>query len=125
MIRSYQQVTAAGMTFLDADIVRLLDQTLPSRFGGTPGDYQLVEDECEDGQAQLTLVIDTSVGPLDSASVRGAFLAELAHGSGVERLMGLVWEGAGLPKIERRAPRAGLTGKIQHLHQARRVAVAE
>jgi hypothetical protein len=126
MIRSYQQVTAAGMTFLDADIVRLLDQTLPARFGGTPGDYQLVEDEDKDGQAQLTLVVDTSVGRLDSASVRSAFLSELAHGSGVERVMGLAWDAAGLPRIERRAPQAGLTGKIQHLHQARRpVRVAE
>ena len=33
------------MTMLDADAARVLEETLPGRFGGGAGDYQLVEDE--------------------------------------------------------------------------------
>src|SRR4029079_19386026 len=114
-----QKVIAAGMTFLDADIVRVLDDELPARFGGEPGDYQLLEDEDASGQACLTLVVDPSVGPLDEADVRAGFLAAIGTGSNVERVMGLAWGAEGLLQVERRQPRSGLTGKIQHLHQAR------
>ena len=35
-IRSYEKLTAGGMTFLDTDVVRVLEQTLPATFGGAP-----------------------------------------------------------------------------------------
>src|SRR5262249_43576160 len=47
-IRSREKLTAAGMTFLDADVIRVLEEVLPARFGGAPTDYQLVEDEGPD-----------------------------------------------------------------------------
>ena len=123
-VRGYQRVTAAGMTFLDADIVRVLDEELPARFGGGPGNYQLLEAEGEAGQARLTLLVDPSIGPLDAAQVREAFLASITTGSGVERVMGLAWRTDGLVRVERGTPRSELSGKIQHLHQVRRPAVA-
>jgi hypothetical protein len=112
------------MTFLDADIVRVLDEELPARFGGGPGNYQLLEAEGEAGQATLTLLVDPSIGPLDAAQVREAFLASVTTGSGVERVMGLAWRTDGLVRVERGTPRSELSGKIQHLHQVRRPRVA-
>ncbi len=44
-IRSFEKLTAAGMTFLDTDVIRVLEEVLPGRFGGIPSDYQLVEEE--------------------------------------------------------------------------------
>jgi hypothetical protein len=44
-IRSQEKLTAAGMTFLDTNVIRVLEEVLPARFGGAPTDYQLVEDE--------------------------------------------------------------------------------
>ena len=97
-----------------------------AQFGGGPGNYQLLEDEDAGGQARLTLLVDPSIGPVDAELVRTAFLTNISAGSGVERVMGLVWGSDGLLQVKRGAPRAGLTGKIQHLHQARRPAgVAE
>lgn len=44
-IRSYEKLTCEGMTFTAADLLRLLEETLPRRFGGSPSDYQLVEQD--------------------------------------------------------------------------------
>ena len=34
-----EKLNAGGMTFLDTDIVRLLERDLPARFGGGPTDF--------------------------------------------------------------------------------------
>ena len=118
-IRSFEKLTAAGMTFLDADVVRLLEEVLPARFGGGPIHYQLVEREAVDGGASLELVVDPAVGPLDPSSVASALLDALANGSGAERAMSEVWRTPGFLRVERRPPHQTASGKILHLHQAR------
>ena len=47
---------------LDADVVRILEEVLPARFGGGPGDYQLMEDEAANGQPRLTLLLHPGSG---------------------------------------------------------------
>jgi hypothetical protein len=115
-IRSYEKLTAGGMTFLDADLVRVLEETLPARFGGSPIDYQLVEQEKAGGAAGLRLVVHPRVGPLDAAALVSAFLDALGARSNAERIMGLAWREEGVLTVERRPPRATPSGKILHLH---------
>jgi len=55
-IRSYEKLTSGGMTFLDTDVIRVLEEVLPARFGGAPTDYQLLEDEADDGSPRLRLL---------------------------------------------------------------------
>jgi hypothetical protein len=116
-IRSYEKLTAGGMTFLDADVARVLEEVLPARFGGGPLDYQLVEAETDDGLPSLTLLVHPAIGPLDQSDVAEAFLAAIARGSATEQVMALQWRQAGLPRVERRAPHATSTGKVLHLHR--------
>ena len=118
-IRSFEKLTAGGMTFLDTDVIRVLEEVLPERFGGAPTHYQLVEQDAEDGQSQLRLLVHPAVGALDPAAVREAFLTGVSQGPGGQRLMGLVWRDADLLCVERRAPLATASGKILHLHVAR------
>jgi hypothetical protein len=118
-IRSFEKLTAGGMTFLDADVIRVLEDVLPTRFGGSPTDYQLVEDEAEDGQPRLRLLVHPALGPLEEAQVSDAFLAAISHGSAAERIMGLLWRDAGLLRVERRPPLTTAAGKILHLHLQR------
>jgi hypothetical protein len=119
-IRSFEKLTAGGMTFLDADVVRVLEQALPARFGGGPTDYQLLEQEADDGSPCLRLLVHPAVGPLNPAAVADALLAAIGPGSGAHRLMALDWRESRLLRVERRAPLATATGKILHLqHQAR------
>lgn len=116
-IRSPEKLTAAGMSFLDLDVVRVLEQVLPGRFGGGPTDYQLVEDVAGDGRPRLRLLVDPAVGPVDAQSVATEFLTAISPGSGVERVMGLLWKEARLLEVERRPPLRTPAGKILHLHR--------
>jgi len=115
-IRSFEKLTAGGVALLDADIVGLLEETLPRRFGGGPTDYQLIDEESPDGKPRVRLLVHPRLGPMDPAEVRKAFLDGIGPGSGAERVMMLVWRDAGLPIIERKAPRVTSGGKILHVH---------
>jgi hypothetical protein len=119
-IRSFEKLTAGGMTFLDADVIRVLEEALPARFGGGPKDYQLVEEQAADGAPRLCLLVHPAVGPLDPDAVANAFLTMIGGGSGARRVMELQWRQAGALRVERRPPLATASGKILHLHQARR-----
>jgi hypothetical protein len=118
-IRSFEKLTGIGVTFLDTDVVRVLEETLPARFGGAPTHYQLVEDETADGHPRLRLLVHPAVGPLEADAVRDAFLAAIAPGSAGEQLMGLLWREGRVVTVERRAPHATPSGKILHLHLQR------
>ena len=115
-IRSYEKLTAAGMTFSDVDVTRVLDEILPARFGGTPTDYQLVEDARDDGAPRLRLLVAPTVRVSDLAAVAEAFLAGIGNGSGAERIMADVWRRSGVLHVEVREPLAGPSGKIWHVH---------
>lgn len=108
------------MTFLDADLIRALEEVLPARFGGGPTDYQLAEEETEEGHPRLRLLVHPAVGEIDPVAVAQAFLTAISPGSGVERVMGLLWRDAGFLQVERGAPEASRGGKILHLRPARR-----
>lgn len=119
-IRSYEKLTAGGMTFLDTDVIRVLEEVLPARFGGAPIDYQLLEEEVAGGQPRLRLLVHPVIGPVDSAAVRELFLTAVSAGVGAERVMGLLWREADVLHVERRAPLPTASGKVLHLHVERR-----
>ena len=123
-VRSFEKLTAGGMTFLDTDVIRVLEEGLPARFGGGLKDYQLLEEEGADGTLRVRLLVHPSVGPLDPEVVADAFLTMIGGGSGVGRIMGLQWRQAGLLRVERRPPLATASGKIHHVHRARPHAAA-
>lgn len=118
-IRSFEKLTGIGVTFLDTDVVRVLEEVLPARFGGSPTHYQLIEGETDDGQPRLRLLVHPAVGPVDPDAVRDAFLGAIAPGSGGEQIMGLIWRGGRVITVERSAPHATVSGKIMHLHLQR------
>lgn len=115
-IRSFEKLTAGGMTFLDTDVARVLEEVLPARFGGAPTDYQLVEEHLEDGQPRLRLLVHPGVGTLDASLVAASFLQAIGSASDRERVMELQWRQANLLRVERRAPLTTGSGKILHLH---------
>jgi hypothetical protein len=115
-IRSYEKLTAGGMTFLDAQVISVLEQVLPARFGGDPTQYQLVDEGASDGQPRLRLLVHPALGPLDAGKVTDAFLSALGAASGAERIMSQVWREGGFLTVVREAPRATPAGKILHIH---------
>ena len=121
-IRSPEKLTAGGMTFLDTDVVRVLEEVLPARFGGGPTDYQLLEEEAADGRPRLRLLVHPAIGALDGARVVDTFLTAVGKTGGAAEVMARMWHDAGFLDVDRRPPYATPTGKILHLH-VRRAAV--
>lgn len=97
-IRSFEKLTACGMTFLDFDVIRDLEQVLPARFGGVPTDYQLVEDEARRGQPRLRLLVHPRVGPLARDQIIKAFLEAIGPGRPCRAYDGAVLARGGHPR---------------------------
>ncbi len=107
-----EKLNAGGMTFLDTDIVRLLERDLPARFGGGPTDFQLVEQEREDGRPRVVLIVHPGVGAVDPAAVAEYLLDRLGRGSGAERIMALTWRQSDILEVERGVPKMTAAGKL-------------
>jgi hypothetical protein len=110
-VRSYEKLTSEGVTYLGGDIATLLEQTLPQRFGGQVGDYQLVEEE-EAGVTRINIYVAPSVGEVDDSAVIGMVLEAMASEAfGHRRRMGELLQGAGVLRVVRRQPL--LTGRAK------------
>lgn len=116
VIRSFEKLTAAGITLLDTDVVRVLEETLPARFGGGPLDYQLVEGEGPDGTPSLRLLVHPRLGAVPEAELADAFLRAISTGGGAERIAATLWRDARIPVVVRQAPMATPGGKVLHVH---------
>jgi hypothetical protein len=100
------------MNYFGTDLFELLEDTLPSEFGGGPGDYQLVEEEDSGGQTRLTLVVHPNVKNLNEEKLLCRLQEGLAQGSRNNRFMAGVWKDAGTFRLRREAPYASPRGKI-------------
>jgi hypothetical protein len=117
-IRSYEKLTSEGMTFLGSDLIRLVEDYLPGRFGGGPAAYQLVEEE-RNGATKVRLLVSPLLGPLDDGDVADAALGFLGSRGRPEAMMADVWRGAGTIQIERREPHVTTASKVMPLHVVR------
>jgi hypothetical protein len=122
-IRSFEKLNAEGFTLLGADLVAILEDVLPSKFGGAPIHYQLLESEDADGRPRLRLLVDPIVGHVDTAAVRDAFLGSMSAALGSNETE-TVWRRTGVLEVERAVPRRSGPGKVLHLHVERERASA-
>jgi hypothetical protein len=106
------------MHFLGADLLVLLEEVLPARFGGRPTDYQLVEVE-EGGITKVTLFVSPSVGDLAEDEVLRTALSFLEGRGPGQRLMAEVWANGETLRISRSEPHVTAAGKIQPLQYLR------
>lgn len=113
-IASFGKLTGHGITLVGSDVVRILEEALPARFGGIPGDYQLVEHEGA-SQTQLTLRISPRVRISSPDAVRACFLDELRNCYG-GTLASRLWEHAGGLRAASAEPIATASGKVLSLH---------
>lgn len=106
------------MSFLGTDVIRIVEEVLPARFGGDSTRYQFVEEEDAAGLTRMTLRISPTVGPLDEAAAVACVREELARGGSGSRMMSEVWEKAGTLRVLRAEPSSTARGKILPLHIA-------
>jgi hypothetical protein len=114
-IRSFEKLSSEGMSFLGSDVLVLVEQILPARFGGGPLDYQLVEEEA-DGLPKVTILVSPRVGALDEAEVVRVALETLGAGERPARMMAGIWSTADTLRVARREPYTTSAGKALPLH---------
>jgi hypothetical protein len=116
-IRSYEKLTSEGVTFLGTELLRLVEEVLPQRFGGTATDYQLVE--AEEGElSRIFIVASPRLGLLDEAAVTELVLQTLSAYPGGSA-MTEHWRQGQTLKVLRQQPYRTASAKILPLHLQR------
>src|SRR5262245_30303492 len=84
-------------------MTRILEDVLPARFGGSPLDYQLIEEEDDSGLTRLSIVVDPKI---EIASERDVIESVL---NGVEKtvedeMTRAIWSQADKLRVKRMNP---------------------
>jgi hypothetical protein len=119
-VRSFSKLTGEGVTLVGSEMVHILEEVLPARFGGSPLDYQLLEEEDERGYTRLCLLISPRIHIEDETSVIGTLLDTLRQSSVAADLAGALWSQAGTIRIRRTDPIWTARGKFMPLQEGRR-----
>jgi hypothetical protein len=110
-IYSYRKLTGEGVTLVGSDAVRILEEVLPAHFGGSPLDYQLVEEEDSQGFTRLFLYISPEIRLPSEAAAIEVVLRALERGSFPTGLAGAIWGQAGSLRVKRAPPLWTARGK--------------
>jgi hypothetical protein len=117
-VRSFRKLTGEGVTLVGSDMMYVLEEVLPSRFGGGPLDYQLLEEEDQKGMTRLSLLISPKVQIRDESEVIATVLDALKQKSRAHRAIEL-WKQAGTMRIKRQEPIWTGHGKFMPLHKTK------
>jgi len=110
-IASFRKLTGEGVTLVGSDMVHILEHVLPDRFGGSPLDYQLIQDEDERGFTRMNLVVSPSVDLESEEAVVDAVLVALAETDVAADMARAHWAPAGSFRVVRRRPLVSARGK--------------
>jgi hypothetical protein len=113
-VHSFGKITGHGITLPGHLLMAILERRLPARFGGDPGDYQIVERQGRT-QVECRLRVSPRVGLADVGSVRAFFLNEVAGVYGGS-LSTRTWEQTGSFDVEVAEPLRTQSGKVLPMH---------
>lgn len=119
-IRSYRKLTGEGVTLIGSEMISILEEVLPACFGGSPLDYQLLEEENEQGFTRLSLLISPRVGEVNEQSVIDTVLESLKRSSVSANLARAIWSQTKILRVKRMEPIWTARGKLMPLHLLQR-----
>ena len=120
-VRSFSKLTGDGVTLMGSEMVRILEEVLPGRFGGSPLDYQLVEEEDEQGFTRLALSVSPKIEIANEGEVIETVLEALGRSSVAGDLARSIWSQAKALRIKRMEPIWTARGKFMPLHLEKRI----
>ncbi|MCI0486626.1 MAG: hypothetical protein L0229_08500 [Blastocatellia bacterium] len=124
-IHSFRKLTGEGVTLVGSEIVHILEAVLPARFGGTALDYQLMEEEDEQGFTKLSLIVSPSVRLDDEEAVIRVVLDAMSKESvGADSARSILSQARSL-RVRRMEPVLTARGKLMPLYLSRRPAPTE
>jgi hypothetical protein len=110
-VHSIGRVTCEGMTVAVADLVRIVEEALCPRYGGTPVDYQWAERVGRTGRGSLLLRVSPAVGTVRPKQILRDALERLASLSPGAQMAAGIWREAGTLTLVRERPAPSVTGK--------------
>ena len=113
-VRSWEKLNSAGVTFLGTELIALVEDELPTRFGGNATDYQFVEEE-EGGLPRVSILVHPRLGEIAESEVIETVLTSLRRCPG-GGLMSDSWREAGTLRVLRREPYITGAFKLLPLH---------
>jgi hypothetical protein len=116
-IRSSDKITELGVTFAVPDVFHVLEEVFPRRFGGAPGDYQLVEARDARGLPHYTMLVNPRLPGIGPEELPAAFLSELGRLEGYYRFMASAWEREKLIRVRRGPALRSPSGKVLAFHR--------
>lgn len=119
-IRSFSKLTGEGVTLVGSEMVYILEEVLPARFGGNSLDYQLMEEEDEQGFTRLNLVISPKIQISDEQQVIEAVFEALRSSSLAADTAREVWKQANTLRVKRMQPVSTEQGKTHSFRVAQR-----
>lgn len=117
-VRSFRKLTGEGVTLVGSDMLYVLEEVLPSRFGGGPLDYQLLEEEDRNGVTRLSLLISPKIQIQEESDVIATVLEALRRKSRAHKAIEL-WKQAGTMRIKRQEPILTGYGKFMPLRKTK------
>ena len=118
-VRSFRKLTGEGVTLVGSEMLHILEEVLPSRFGGSPLDYQLLEEEDQQGFTRLSLLVSPKIQIDDETQVLETVLEALKRSSVAAHLAGELWKKAETIRIRRHEPILTAGGKFMPLRLAK------
>ena len=106
-VLSREKAEAGSLRLEPSALARVLEETLPARFGGVPTHYQLVAERPARGPARLRLLVHPAAGAASLSDAAAAFREFLGHPGSLAELD---------VSAERRPPFRTPSGKVLHLH---------
>jgi hypothetical protein len=111
-VRSARKLTGEGITLIGSDLVRIMEEVLPARFGGSTLDYQLVEEEDSSGFTRMTLLVSPELPIADEGEPVRVLLEALGKGELRADIARAVLSAAGTVRLRREKPVANSRGKL-------------
>lgn len=118
-IHSRRKLTGEGVTLVGSEMIYILEELLPSRFGGDPSNYQLVEEEDNSGFTRVRLFISPKVTIRDENEVVEFILGALKRTSVAADMAQAIWREARTLQIKKAEPLLTARGKLMPLYVKR------
>jgi hypothetical protein len=116
-IFSFAKLTGEGVTLVGSDLIRIIEEELPRRLGGGPQDYQLIEEEDDQGYTRVGIVVSPRVPVASDQSVIDALLDALSDSD--RDMESALYRAMGTLRVRRHEPITTSFGKVMPLHVER------
>lgn len=111
-VGSHEKFTSEGLNYDFSQLFDFVEVSLPAEFGGSVGDYQILEEEDADGHARLSLLVHPHVGTIDEQRLHARFVDAIEQGSAANQGAAQLWDRRGTIRVRRAVPLGSTRGKV-------------